>query len=490
MNILEAYDLVGSYRGAAKLAGCDHHTVKHYVERRDAGLPPETGLVRGSIIDPYRPKIVELVKRSHGKIRADVVHEKLEAMGFDGTDRTTRRAVAEAKKAYAVDNRRVYRPWIPEPGGWLQFDWGWGPTIAGRQTLLFCAWLAWSRFRVVIPVWDKTLATTIACIDQTLRRLGGAPTYLLTDNEKTVTSMHVAGVPVRHPEIAAAGRHYGVQIATCVPADPESKGGSEATVRIAKADLVPTDANLHDSYATFGELMAEAALFCDKVNTRPHRETGRPPIDMLAEEQARLHPVPADPYVAALGEQRIVNRSSVISLGNVRYSVPHTLIDEPVFVRVEGDEVVICHQSRAGVAEVARHRTSTPGNPRIDLSHYPPRSASKILDHTPQPRTPGEAAFLALGPGAAAWLTDAAAAGTSRMRVKMDQAVEFAAVYGNEIVDAALAAAAEAGRFAEGDLISILRHRQRTADPDRVVVPMIEGHSLQPGTSRWKEVGR
>ncbi|MFD9722290.1 hypothetical protein [Streptomyces sp. NPDC059072] len=31
---------------------------------------------------------------------------------------------------------------------------------------------------------------------------------------------------------------------TCLPADPETKGGSEATVRIAKADLVPRDVNL------------------------------------------------------------------------------------------------------------------------------------------------------------------------------------------------------------------------------------------------------
>ena len=490
MEILEAFDLVGSHRGAAELAGCDHHTVKLHVQRRDAGLAPGAGLVRASIIDEYRPKIAELVKRSEGKIRADVVHDKLVAMGFTGTDRTTRRAVAEAKRDYAVDRRRVYRPWIAEPGGWLQFDWGWGPSIAGRVTLLFCAWLAWSRFRVVIPVWDRTLGTTIACIDQTLRRIDGAPTYLLTDNEKTVTTEHVAGVPVRHPQIAAAGRHYGVQIATCVPADPESKGGSEATVKIAKADLVPTTANLRDDYATFGELVAAAAEFCDKVNSRPHRETGRAPVDMLAEEQARLHAIPADPYVAALGERRVVNRSSVVSLGNVRYSVPHTLIEEPVFVRLEGEEIVIAHQGRDGVAEVARHRASTPGNPQIDLAHYPPRSASKILDHTPAPRTPGEAAFLALGPGAASWLTAAAAAGTARMRVKMDQAVEFAALYGNDTVDAALSAAAEAGRFAEGDLASILRHHQRATDPDRVVVPISERMSLQPGTARWKELGR
>ena len=93
------------------------------------GLPPDAGLVRPSIIDGLRLKIEELVDRSEGRIRADVVHDKLLAMGFTGTDRTTCRAVAEAKRAYAAGRRRVYRPWIAEPGGWLQFDWGWGPTV-------------------------------------------------------------------------------------------------------------------------------------------------------------------------------------------------------------------------------------------------------------------------------------------------------------------------------------------------------------------------
>ncbi len=49
-------------------------------------------------------------------IRADVVHDRLVAMGFAGDERTTRRAVAEAKDAYAAGHRRTYRPWIPEPG--------------------------------------------------------------------------------------------------------------------------------------------------------------------------------------------------------------------------------------------------------------------------------------------------------------------------------------------------------------------------------------
>ena len=84
--------------------------------------------------------------------------------------------------------------------------------------------------------------------------IGGAPTYALTDNEKTDTVEHIAQVPIRHPDVVAAGRHYGITNRTCVPADLQSKGGVEATVRIAKADLVPTEANLLEQYATFAEL--------------------------------------------------------------------------------------------------------------------------------------------------------------------------------------------------------------------------------------------
>jgi hypothetical protein len=139
MEILEAYDLVGTYRGAARLAGCDHHTVRHYVERRAAAAYPTVAVSRSLVIDDYRAKIEELVERSEGDIRGDVVFDKLVAMGFDGTDRTTRRAVADAKRHFAAGRRRVYRPWITEPGGWLQFDLGTGPSIAGpRNVAVLC----------------------------------------------------------------------------------------------------------------------------------------------------------------------------------------------------------------------------------------------------------------------------------------------------------------------------------------------------------------
>lgn len=115
MKILEAYDLTGSYRKAAELAGCDHHTVRRYVQLRGQGVDPTKRAVRSKLIDGFLPKVEELVERSRGRVGADAVHKKIAAMGFSGTDRTTRRAVAAAKVSYRGGDHRVFRPWIPEP---------------------------------------------------------------------------------------------------------------------------------------------------------------------------------------------------------------------------------------------------------------------------------------------------------------------------------------------------------------------------------------
>lgn len=492
MEILEAFDATGCAHSAAALAGVDPKTVRRYVAARDAGMPVDAPVARGKLIDAFMDKVEALVEASEGKVRADVVHERLELMGFTGNERTTRRAVAVVKQAWRAGHRRSYRPWVTEPGLWLQFDWGNGPIVPGpdgqpRRTLLFCAWLAWSRFRVVIPTWDRTLGTLISCLDATLQVIGGAPTYALTDNEKTVTVDIVAGVRVRHPQIVQACRHYGLTVHACVPFDPQSKGGSEATVRISKADLVPTDANLLPDYASFADLVHACEEFCDEVNSRVHRETMRIPAHALLVEQRRMHPLPVEPFTVALGQTRVVNTDQTVRVGSVRYSTPPGFVGAEVWTRVQGEELIITARTPSGLREVARHQLSTPGNPRIDLAHYPDHPQ----DPSGAPRPPkvkarnqAEAAFLDLGPGAHDWLVEAAAVGAQRVRSKMADAVELAALMGADAVNDALHVAATAGRFADGDLLSILTfHGAGLTDGDGVVAD--PAHALQPGTAGW-----
>ncbi|MDQ0145558.1 IS21 family transposase [Pseudarthrobacter niigatensis] len=490
MEILAAYDLTGSLRATAELTGCCHHTVARHVAARDAGRPIAEPAPRDRVTDAFLPKIEEWVETSKGRIRADKAHEKLLALGYVGSERSTRRAIAQVKAAWRLGHVRVHRPWIAEPGMWLQYDFGDGPRIGGVKTILFVAWLAFSRFRIVIPLRDRTAPSVFAALDRSFRIIGGAPTYVLTDNEKTVTTAHVAGVPVRNQQTLDFARHYGVTVLTCQPADPATKGGVEASVKLAKADLVPTDTNLRAEYSTFAELEKACEVFMDEVNNREHRATRRKPAAVLAEEAPRLHRVPETAHTVAFGLARTVPENTpMVTFENAQYSVPAHLLGTRVFVRVHGsgpgEQVIIVHHGPGGPVEVARHERARPGSPAINDEHFPGIRTRVPGDYTPRARTADEAEFLAIGAGAATWLVEAAAAGTGRMNLKMAEAVTLAKIAGTKQVDRALGDAALHGRFAHGDLASILNANVRRTTTHAAD----ETRSLTQGTSAWAGLG-
>ncbi len=104
-------------------------------------------------------------------------------------------------------------------------------------------------------------------------------------------------------------------IATCVRRTLNPKGRSEAAVRVANADLVPTDANLLDDYRSWAELVEACKTYTNEINARVHRMIRRAPGDMLADERTRLHRLPDDAFTAAVGPTRSVSHTSTFSLG-------------------------------------------------------------------------------------------------------------------------------------------------------------------------------
>lgn len=160
------------------------------------------------------------------------------------------------------------------------------------------------------------------------------------------------------------------------------------------------------------------------------------------------------------------------------------MIEQSVWVRFHGDDLIVTAMIEGLPAEVARHSRSTPGNPRIDDAHYPEGSRG---ERVPTPTTPAEAEFLALGPGAALWLQEAGEAGVRRVSAKMADAVALAKLHGIDALDRALGTAATVERFADGDLMAILAHQVEHDDTEPTRPG--EQHSLQPGTSAWSGFG-
>ena len=215
MEILEAYDLTGSLRATAELTGCSHHTVARYVAARDAGKPIAEPAYRGRVHGPVHAQDRGMGRDVQGQDPRRQSPRETRRLGlYAGSERSTRRAVAQVRAAYRLGHVRVHRPWITEPGMWLQYDFGDGPVIEGRKTVLFVAWLAWSRFRIVIALQDRTAPTVFAALDRTFRILEGAPTYVLRGSALKHAPAR-RGPSIRKRRRPPAGRRIEAKLKSC-----------------------------------------------------------------------------------------------------------------------------------------------------------------------------------------------------------------------------------------------------------------------------------
>lgn len=442
MNIVDAYREVGTYRGAAALCGTTHKTVRRVVDRWRRGElgAPRRQPPRPRNTDGVRELVRDRVRKTEGRISAKRLLPQARAGGYTGSARSFRRVVAEAKDRWRRE-RRSYRPWVPRPGEHLVVDWG---EEGGLR--IFCAVLAWSRWRFVRFAGDQRRETTLRLLAECFEEAGGVPAVVLADRMAALRASVVANLVVPHPEYVRFATHFGFRPDFCEAADPESKGLVEHLVGYAKSDLIVPAGG----FSSLAEANRAARAWCAEVNGRAHAETARVPAEALGAEREALRPLPSLRPPLRRGEPRKVDRLSTVRFGSARYSVPARLAGARVEVAAIDGEVVVHHRDR----EVARHPLVAPGEVSVRDEHYggPDRRPRRAL----RPRTGAERVFLALGEEAEAFLRGAAAAGTPRLASEVAEIVGLEAAWGREALRAALERAAAYRRFRARDVRSIL----------------------------------
>jgi hypothetical protein len=104
------------------------------------------------------------------------------------------------------------------------------------------------------------------------------------------------------------------------PYDPESKGGVESTVKVAKRDLVRTDANLIEHYRTSPPWRRPGILLRD--GQRPGAPRDWPSSARHAGRRSPTSTCCRSRPTSALGETRVVGDDQTVRFGSVRYSTP------------------------------------------------------------------------------------------------------------------------------------------------------------------------
>jgi transposase len=452
MDIISAYREAGSYRGAAAISGTTPKTVKRVIARHEAGGGTPERVRRERNYDAVAGLVAERVRKTGGRISAKRLLPAARAAGYQGSDRNFRRLVAEQKVSWRREHHRGRRPAVWSPGEHLVIDWG---SEGGLH--VFCAVLAWCRFRFVRFAADERSATTLAMLAECFEILGGVPGKVLADRMGCLKGGVVASVVVPTGEYVRFAGHYGFRPDFCEAADPESKGIVENLVGYAKADLMVPQ-------APFGDLAAAnvaAAAWCTEVNGAVHSEICAVPAEQLVIERELLGPLPS--LRASIGRQvtRKVDRLSCVRFASARYSVPIRLIGSQVGLRTDDGRLLVIMTAAGQV--VAEHVLVAPGGASVRDEHYGgPRPAPR---RAVRPRTAAEKEFCALGPAAEVFITGAAAAGNTRLGPELAELNVLRAAHGEEAFAAALDRAVAFGRWHAADVRSILAAGSGTADP-------------------------
>ena len=452
MDIIAAYREVGTYRGAAEMCATTPKTVRRVIARHEAGGASPSRRPRARNYATVTELVAEKVKSTRGRISAKRLLPVARAAGFEGSPRNFRRLVAAAKADWRRDHHRGRRPGVWAPGETLIIDWG-----VEDGLHVFCAALAWSRFRFVRFAADEKAATTLALLAECFEVLGGVPKTVLADRMGCLKAGVVANVVVPAPDYVRFATHYGFRPDFCEAADPESKGMVEHLVGYAKRDLiVPQD------LTNPGTGNAAALGWCAEVNSVVHSEICAVPAQRLEVERELLGPLPSLRPRLGRATTRKVDKLSCVRFGSARYSVPTRLIATVVeLVAADGRIRVV----QPGTGElVAEHPLVAPGETSILDEHYGSSRPDRPR-RAPRPRTQVERDFCARGPVAEAFITGAAAAGISKLGTELADILTLERSYGREALLGAMFRAVAFGRWRAADVRSILAAGTGIAEP-------------------------
>lgn len=474
MDMNAVYSEVGTFRATADICGTTAKTVKRAVRRAEEetgshpGGPPEPEPAHN--YDCVAEIVAERVNKSNGRISAKRLLPVVRTAGYEGSARNLRRLVAKAKRDWRRANGRGRRPGVWTPGDMLVIDWGEiGPLY------VFCAVLAWSRWRFVFFADNLRAETTFAALAACFEAMGGVPATVLSDRMGCIKGGTVAGIVVPTPDYVRFANHYSFRPDFCEGADPESKGLVENLVGYVKSDLmIPAELSVAD----LARANTLGPAWCGEVNAVVHSEICAVPNERLAREVELLRPLPSlRPRIGKV-VMRKVDRLSCVRFGSARYSVPMRHVGRQVEVRVNDGWVQVILLGEI----VAQHLVVAPGEASVNDDHYggPRRPPARAV----RPKTSAEKAFCALGPVAEAFIKGAAASGNTKLALDLDELATLQAAHGGDVLLAAVERAVHFGRFRAGDVRSILAAGAGLPRPTRpgealiIELPVVPTRSL------------
>jgi len=331
---------------------------------------PETG----SKLDLYSAAIAQRVRMDLTVTR---IYREITALGYQGGRTILAEHVRTLRTELALSSHKpaVKRRFETRSGLEMQIDWSpYIITIGGKQVPVraFGCLLGFSRKLFLQIYRDERQSTLLQALLAAFIYFAGVATRIVLDNMATAILGRIG--PNRkelwHPRFLDFCRYYGFSAFACKVRDPDRKGKKEKSFRLVWDDFLKGTA-----FDSWEDLHERTRLWLDHTpqvgNLRVHGTTRRIPNEAFLEEQPLLIRLPEDrSFPVHDQEVRVVDRDATLSIFGTRYTVPWTLANRSVAVRLFVDHFEVLDPlgrialSRAYVPEAQK------GTLQIDQTHY------------------------------------------------------------------------------------------------------------------------
>ena len=385
-------------RQIARSCGVTHTTVSNYLARvQDAGLvwplPEELDeerllgllfpeVLSGSLSSRPLPDMAYIhteLRRKH--VTRQLLWEEYRAEHPDGYGYTQFCEHYNRWKApLDVTLRQRYIA-----GEKLFVDWAgqtltWTDPQTGKQhpAFLFVAILGASNYTFAGAFPNQQLSYWIEAHIKAFEFYGGVTRLVIPDNPRTGVNKACYYEPELNPTYAEMARHYGTVVLPTRTYAPRDKSKVESAVLNAERRII---AVLRDqTFFSVAEINTAIKSALTDLNLRPFQKMQGPRAELFKDlDQPVLRPLPARRYELGQWRHAKANIDYHVQVDWHSYSVPYTLTQQDVEVRLSVRTVEIFHKGR----RVAAHlRSDVRGGFTTDPAHRP-RAHQKHLQWTP-----------------------------------------------------------------------------------------------------------
>ncbi|CCK78521.1 IS21 family transposase [Desulfobacula toluolica] len=322
----------------------DPRTVARWANQKR--YQPRKSSPRKSKLDPFKNTILQMLEKHPYSSRQ--VFQRITEDGFAGGITIVEDYVRKVRPPKTKAYLKLYFA----PGECAQVDWGsYGTVRVGsttRRLSLFVMVMCHSRMMYVEFTVSQTMEHFLGCHQNAFEFFGKVPEKVMVDNLKSAVLKRIVGkAPVFNPRYLDFADYHGFTIIPCNVRKGNEKGRVENAVGYVKKNLLN---GLEISDFKIMEPLCKKWL--DTVaNVRCHRETGKKPCDMYAEERPHLHSLPAEPYDIGVIRQVRASKQYRVTIDTNYYTVPAQLAGVALTAKLYPDRICFYHDNKL----VGRH---------------------------------------------------------------------------------------------------------------------------------------